>query len=264
MLQEDSLDLGTLEVDPDAPSIWFSTQASVSGRQLGSRSVGSTAMGSIRRGQAEMQSEQLAAKSPFYTAGGASAANNGGCEGADDDSEPTEGMMHAAAVEAAAALTTASAAPGLGNGAKDASKPSGSANVQHDSVSLPPAAQPCDSILPLPQPHNPVPPADDVAAAAVATAAAAAAGISGPLTRSAAQDSGGVTNSLGLQRQITVRFPVVITPSEHVEDFRGSLPAAALADIYAGEAHRCSAWVCRTCALCSLSMKGYSRALHLG
>jgi hypothetical protein len=51
---------------------------------------------------------------------------------------------------------------------------------------------------------------------------------------------GSGAGTFGLERQISVRFPVVITPSEHVEDFRGALPASALADIYAGELH-CSA-----------------------
>ena len=41
-------------------------------------------------------------------------------------------------------------------------------------------------------------------------------------------------NVLPLERQITLRFPTVITPSEHVGEFQGPLPADVLADIYAG------------------------------
>jgi hypothetical protein len=189
------------------------------------------------------QEDQLAAKSPFHTEGGASVSGDDSSKlSAEEASEPTEGVMHAVAVEAAAALATTSGVPGLGKHAREAGQPPGSAAREHAPLGLQHAAQTDGGgSPPLPQPHAPVPPADDVAAAAVATAAAAAAG-SSPSPRSVARESGvgSGAGTFGLERQISVRFPVVITPSEHVEDFRGALPASALADIYAGELH-CSA-----------------------
>jgi hypothetical protein len=41
-------------------------------------------------------------------------------------------------------------------------------------------------------------------------------------------------NKLPLERQITLRHPTVITPSEHVENFTGPLSPEALTEIYAG------------------------------
>ena len=42
------------------------------------------------------------------------------------------------------------------------------------------------------------------------------------------------TATITLQHQITLQYPTVITPSEHVQHFAGPLPPEALAEIYAG------------------------------
>ena len=42
------------------------------------------------------------------------------------------------------------------------------------------------------------------------------------------------SHKVPIQRQITLQYPAVITPSEHVENFQGPLSPEALAEIYAG------------------------------
>lgn len=59
-------------------------------------------------------------------------------------------------------------------------------------------------------------------------------------SQSAKESTDGV-HGLPLQRQITLQFPTVITPSEHVEAFQGPLPPEALAEIYAGRHEHCPA-----------------------
>lgn len=183
-LQEESLDLSALQVDPDAPSIWFSTASS---RQVGtldgmssrgSRLSGQGKAGGTQRGE-QAAAGTLAAQSPFYSAGGGSRDSSDSAAASEVVAEPADGVMQGLAVEAATAVVTG------GEGHR----------LAPDSCMPPTAA--ADAIPP---------PADAAAAAAVAEVSAATAG------SRAISPSSEVTTSI-LQKQITLRFPVVITPS---------------------------------------------------
>lgn len=253
--QEDSLDLSALEVNPEAPSIWFSAagsthqhppsssagqlseQAAAPGADATETADAAAAAASVCHEEAEEGAGQgpaarnagqgrgagaapataahvgegLAAASPFASAGGAAAHGAEGSTGqvvgdvgmhaggvqlhGSSQSSTIPGMQHAAVVEAAAAAALSAVADSA----------AGSAHEDHAAEAAAQAGPPAG---------EPVPPADEAAAATVAEVAAAAAGVAGPDSE---QPSGSVAVAasarLSLQKQLTVRYPVVITPS---------------------------------------------------
>lgn len=183
--------------------------------------------------------DALTAASPFAAAARAAggvggdgleqAAGDMGGQAAGDDSDHSSesstipGLQHAVAVEAAAAAA-------LSDSAADAAR--GSATTDGSEATAPPASEP-------------VPPADEAAAAAVAevTAAAAAAGVAGPASES---PSGSVaatpTAKLSLQKQLTVKYPVVITPSGEQRQRERGAWLACEGGLTAGAGWRAGMW----------------------
>jgi hypothetical protein len=251
--------LASLQVDPEAPSIWFAASGSqrltASDRQSswGSKPGAGAGAGAVA---------DLAIDSPFYTAGGGS-SQTGSAPGAAGKATLHQGLQHAAAVEQAVALAT-------GGGWERALE-----QAAEDHAAAAAAAAAAAS---APSPADVIPPADETAAAAVADVAAAAAAAAKAAHQSPADAASASAASVGssrldLRKQLTLKYPVVITPSgkpeslgvwpqvaqrqttaalyttlsslptacfwlpvaaEHVDDFRGPLRADALAEIYAG------------------------------
>ncbi|KAL4421634.1 hypothetical protein ABPG75_010925 [Micractinium tetrahymenae] len=174
--KEDSLDLSALEVNPEAPTIWFSHAGS-------------------SHPHAPSSTDRLS------ELGGAAAATE-------------------AVAEADLAAVAADAVAGPGEGGAEHGAGVGGAG--------PPGPAAAEQV------------GDSLAAASPFFSASGAAGAAGgKVARPASEAASGSVAAtppakLSLQKQLTVKYPVVITPSEHADAFRGPLPAAALADIYAG------------------------------
>ena len=271
-----------MEIDPEAPSIWFSTASSraAAADSLSSLASGATGAGSAHAGEEGGEGEESAPAAGGHPAG----EEEAGLAGVSPFAAAGQAAAGAEA-EHGAEQQAAAAEAGAGVG--------------------PPAPAP-------PGPSEPIPPADEAAAAAVAELAAAAAaaaavehGSPRQRTRKAASAAGAssvagtsvaggsvASSRLQLDKQLTLKYPTVITPSgaggcgwagagaglvgdgwraarpallppgsfchpmlharclllastpsspvslpppaEHVDEFRGPLPAEALADLYAG------------------------------
>ena len=198
--QEESLDLASLHVDPEAPSIWFS--AGGSQRLTPSDRLSSRGSRTAAGPGADAGGVDLATESPFYTAGGGS-SQAGSTPGAGGASIP-EGLQHAAAVEQAAALATAGSWERISLQAAEESA----------------AAAAAVAAASMPSPAEVIPPADEAAAAAVAEVAAAAAAAAEAAPQPPAKAASGsaatasvASSRLDLRKQLTLKYPVVITPS---------------------------------------------------
>ena len=209
-LQEESLDLASLQVDPEAPSIWFAASGSqrltASDRQSswGSKPGAGAGAGAVAGEQ------DLAVDSPFYTAGGGS-SQTGSAPGAAGKATLHQGLQHAAAVEQAVALAT-------GGGWERALE-----QAAEDHAAAAAAAAAAAS---APSPADVIPPADETAAAAVADVAAAAAAAAKAAHQSPADAASASAASVGssrldLRKQLTLKYPVVITPSGKPESLGG-------------------------------------------
>jgi hypothetical protein len=193
--------LASLQVDPEAPSIWFAASGSqrltASDRQS---SWGSKPGAGAGAGAGE---QDLAVDSPFYTAGGGS-SQTGSAPGAAGKATLHQGLQHAAAVEQAVALAT-------------------SGGWEHAAEQ---AAEDHAAAASAPSPADVIPPADETAAAAVADVAAAAAAAAKAAHQSPADAASASAASVGssrldLRKQLTLKYPVVITPSGKPESLGG-------------------------------------------
>ncbi|PRW60300.1 alpha beta-hydrolase isoform B [Chlorella sorokiniana] len=211
--KEESLDLAAVQVDPEAPSIWFSTASSRAAAEgLSSLASGATGASAAAAGEAEGEGEEAEGAGQHAAGEGEeSAASTAGTAG---QGEALAAMSPFAAAAGAAADSSGAALSTTDAGAEMGRQPA-------------PAGPP--------GPSEPIPPADEAAAAAVAevaaAAAAAAAADSGSpqvRARKAASATGassvGGTSAAGgsvassrsrlqLDKQLTLRYPTVITPS---------------------------------------------------
>lgn len=193
-----------MQIDPEAPSIWFSTASSRVAAAEGLSSLASGATGQLGTA-AEAEAEEAGAEDE--------AGNGRGDAAVEGDELATVSPFAAAAAAGAAPSTTA------------------------ESSTAPPetevGGQPARASAAVPpDPSEPIPPADEAAAAAVAEAAAAAAAAAADSgspqvrARKAASASGassvGGTSAAGgsmassrlqLDKQLTLKYPTVITPS---------------------------------------------------
>ena len=190
-------------MDPEAPSIWFAASGSqrltASDRQSswGSKPGAGAGAGAVAGEQ------DLAVDSPFYTAGGGS-SQTGSAPGAAGKATLHQGLQHAAAVEQAVALAT-------------------SGGWEHAAEQ---AAEDHAAAASAPSPADVIPPADETAAAAVADVAAAAAAAAKAAHQSPADAASASAASVGssrldLRKQLTLKYPVVITPSGKPESLGG-------------------------------------------
>lgn len=199
-MQEGSLDLAAVQVDPEAPSIWFSTASSRAAAEgLSSLASGATGQSAAAAVEAE----------------GAEGTGEGGThataeEGAAEGQEPAVVSPFAAAAGSADGIATE---PSTADSSTEAGGQAATAGP--------------------PGPLEPIPPADEATAAAIAKAAAAAAAAvaadtGSPQVRAckaalataatsvggtSAAGSSAASSRLQLDKQLTLRYPTVITPS---------------------------------------------------